>query len=669
MNAQIDEQLDAVNSASKNATKAHLTLLVFVAYAGVTIWSTTHEQLLRGSVVALPLLNVDVPIVSFYGIAPGLLLVLHFNLLLQRMLLSTRLHGFDDALRWSSTSLIERRRELFRLDPYLVTQGLSEDQENIIAWVGVRIAYIISIYVLPVAILLAVQLRFLPAHRFEITSWHKLAICIDVVLLWLFSWKVRSLSAHKSERLQWISRGWPVITTVSLGLFSAFVVLFSFCVAVGPKIPSWWIATNSYLPSSLSSWPDRAVKSVPRALEVSRKTLVKEAPPPELLAVYHQRGESIDSAWLEHAQGLDLTNRDLRFADFERSHLWNADFRDSRLDGAVLLGTTLRGARFTTRETLGGGGVALGGAELRETDFTQAKFPEGDLREAFLVFSDLYDANFPGSDLRKAKLWGTKARITDLRGAALARVEAQGADFIGADLRGADLRGANLMAASLSSAKLQGADLRGAKLQGADFTQAKLNGADLRDAEVFGTKFDMAELTLADLRGITFRDPRVGAKAPIKLGEAYRPYTGHAMYLYNRTLEQFKTRVLEGSEALSLEKVEHQNAIFDTNGPFSLWGNPITPQKYENTLVPALVSFACDDIHIAKGLLWERPDPELEFYDTYPRVLRFEVMGADPILIRRSKALVKGLEKDKCQSLRELPASILVELKEIVTQR
>ena len=66
----VDTQLAAVNSASTTARHVYPTFLVFLAYAAVTIWSTTHEQFLRGSGVTLPLLNVEVSIVGFYAIIP-----------------------------------------------------------------------------------------------------------------------------------------------------------------------------------------------------------------------------------------------------------------------------------------------------------------------------------------------------------------------------------------------------------------------------------------------------------------------------------------------------------------------------------------------------------------------------------------------------------------------
>ena len=518
----------------------------------------------------------------------------------------------------------------------------------------------------PVAILLWLQVKFLPAHIWIITASQRWAICTDLFLLWLFSWYVRPLNIPNPGRLRWFFKRTQALIRVFLGFVATVcIVFFSFEIAVAPKIPLWWYEISRDLPS----WSNRIVLSIPRALEVSRKTLVAEAPPPEVLAAYHQRGESTDSAWLEQSRGLDLTGRDLRLADFERSRLWNADLRDARLDGAILIAAELRGVLFTRREALGGP-VFYSPTVLSEADLSQVNFPKGDLSNALLVFSKLHEGKFPDADLREAKLVGAWARLVDLRGAALARVQASGADFLGADLRAADLRGANLQAADLSSAKLQGADLRGAKLQGADFRRAKLQGADLRGAVVFGTRFDKADLTLADLRGITSQDPRRDTKTLIEGLIQYRPYRATALLQYHHTLKQIRSRLVRGSEAISLQKVEHRGAIFDSGGTFSLWGDSITPEMYESKLTPELASLACDDVYIAKGLLWERPDhPQYERESLLPRVLFFDTLGADPILLRRSAALVEGLETRKCRALQQLSGPSLDELKAFVKGR
>lgn len=121
MSTQFDVQGAAVNSASTTARHAHLTLLAFIVYSAITVWSTTDEQLLRGSEVKLPLLDVAVSIVGFYTIAPWLLLILHSNLLLYVMLLASRLRALEETVL-ACTHPAQRRGELLRLEAFSITQ-------------------------------------------------------------------------------------------------------------------------------------------------------------------------------------------------------------------------------------------------------------------------------------------------------------------------------------------------------------------------------------------------------------------------------------------------------------------------------------------------------------------------------------------------------------------
>jgi hypothetical protein len=65
--------LDAANSASQTVAALHVAFMAFAAYFGVIIWGTTHENLLRIDPVKLPLLDVEVPLTTFYGGVPWLL--------------------------------------------------------------------------------------------------------------------------------------------------------------------------------------------------------------------------------------------------------------------------------------------------------------------------------------------------------------------------------------------------------------------------------------------------------------------------------------------------------------------------------------------------------------------------------------------------------------------
>jgi hypothetical protein len=89
--------LDAANSASQNCATLHLAFMALCAYVMVIVVGTTDLDLLVGKGVTLPLLGVAVPIVGFYAAVPLLVVLVHFNLLLQLRFLSRKLYAFDAA--------------------------------------------------------------------------------------------------------------------------------------------------------------------------------------------------------------------------------------------------------------------------------------------------------------------------------------------------------------------------------------------------------------------------------------------------------------------------------------------------------------------------------------------------------------------------------------------
>ena len=80
--------LDAANKASEKVAALHIAFLAVFTYIVVIAFSTTDMDLLIGKGIKLPVVAVDVFIVGFYATAPYLLVLIHFNLLLELQLLS-----------------------------------------------------------------------------------------------------------------------------------------------------------------------------------------------------------------------------------------------------------------------------------------------------------------------------------------------------------------------------------------------------------------------------------------------------------------------------------------------------------------------------------------------------------------------------------------------------
>ncbi len=93
-----DDQLKSANAASVTARNAWLAFLVLIAYLLVTIAGVTHTDLLLNSPIKLPIVNVEIPLFSFFLAAPFLLLLVHLGLLVQHTALAHKLSRFSDAI-------------------------------------------------------------------------------------------------------------------------------------------------------------------------------------------------------------------------------------------------------------------------------------------------------------------------------------------------------------------------------------------------------------------------------------------------------------------------------------------------------------------------------------------------------------------------------------------
>jgi uncharacterized protein YjbI with pentapeptide repeats len=217
--------------------------------------------------------------------------------------------------------------------------------------------------------------------------------------------------------------------------------------------------------------------------------------------------------------GLDLRNRNLRFANFtkaslshahlDRANLSGATFRSADVEFATFCGATLDDVSL--RAASGRGAEFACGA--RNLDLSSVNFSDGDFRD--VVFARLLIRNLRGANLSDTLFWMSDLETADLSGADLTRADfskasakgarfdsARGTDpvFFGTELTEANfararierpnftsakLRRANLVDASLPRALLAGADLEGANMKGCNFS-----GADIRNTSFKGARYD-----------------------------------------------------------------------------------------------------------------------------------------------------------------------------------
>ena len=90
--------LASANEASGPARNAWLAFLGLLTYLMVTLAGVTHVDLLLNSPVTLPIVNVEIPLFSFFLAAPFLFLLVHLGLLVQHAMLAHKYQHFSAAI-------------------------------------------------------------------------------------------------------------------------------------------------------------------------------------------------------------------------------------------------------------------------------------------------------------------------------------------------------------------------------------------------------------------------------------------------------------------------------------------------------------------------------------------------------------------------------------------
>ncbi len=496
---QIAEKLlGSVNDAANAVSTRFVTFVSVGAYVAVTVASTTHEMLLRASnLVTLPLLNAQIPIIGpfgFYTIAPWLIVLLHSDLLLQLSILGNELARFDqevDRVGEPQRTLLRQRVANFYYVLYLTGGAPSRILHLLSAFITWMTAVMI-----PLALLLWIQIRFLPFHSPRDTWLHRAAVGVDAVLI-LFI-----LLPRLWPRLREIAKtsGWqaPFRQVVSVPIFivlacaaTLFVSLFVATIPQGPGGTSLFaqnmelrervLTANVLSPEDINALRDA------RDPERLREVLAKVMPFQAL------QGRDFRYADLYNAVLPRLDLRSVRTSEGEPAKPLPADCEARRscedppdCEEPGLQRTQLIGANFGWASMQG---AMFDEAILDDANLSWAKLQDGSLNRAHLNRANLVSAKLGNARLESAKLCGA-----DLSGA-----EMSGAGVVHAYLQGASLRGANLAAANLAGADLRGADLSEADLTDANLTGARLQGAALRGAKTRGARFDGANVELADL--------------------------------------------------------------------------------------------------------------------------------------------------------------------------
>ncbi len=497
--------LEAVNNSSDTAHTAWLIFLAIMTYFMIAVAGVTHRDLLLETPVALPIMQVAIPITQFFQFAPVVLVLLHVGLLSQLVLLARKTLEFDHAIRLLETS--ERRTHPLRLElnNFFFVQAIAGPHRSAVMSVFLHGMSWLTLVVLPVILILYIQVVFLPYHDLAITWTQRVALLVDVALLLMIGVFLMRLETSFVQAFVRTTSANPfsfVATVMVLG----FAMMFSLFAATIPGERLDQVTTRLFgtpkhlaerdlrygsglLPTVFNYEGNGALFGVlPRWLVVTDTDLVAD------------KDLSGDEA------SVKLRGRNLKFARLDRSDLHQADLTGAILDDASFAGADLTKARLSCADTnelrLSANRELAKCTSARGTNFARARMSEANLAGADLRGAKFDDARLESAELTDAILAGANFFRASLdRADITGGVQAQGANFLLASMQGADLTGAQLQNATLSNASLQGAVLSLAQLQGAVLQDADLEAGSLHLARLEGADLSGSRITGADFRG------------------------------------------------------------------------------------------------------------------------------------------------------------------------
>ncbi len=496
--------LHAVNESAQAVRNGWVFFLALTAFFFVTVAGVTHQDLLLNSPVALPVLQVGIALKRFFLFAPLILVLVHFAVLLQYAMLARKtraLHGF---LREKEKDGIFRTHPLrLELSSYFFVQAMAGPTRSPILGTFLTAMSWLTLGLFPVALLLFIQIAFLPFHDAVITWSHRIYLVADCLIILSIG-----IFTRFPDRGFWAAL-WGYLTKHSVMFLVTFcgwlaALVFSFGVATIPgywmeqKVMAitgplnWSVAVPDIIdgqddPSQRSGqkfsrqafWPTAYLfEGVPNRISgkatswFSRNILVTDL---DLVPYVDKDRENANEV------SLHLRGRDLTYAYFDRSDLHRADLTGAKLNHASMSETNLSRARMRSTQLIG---VNLEGANLAHANLSFAKFTHANLKNtelqcanlyfATIVDSDLSNAKMPGSNLQNATLQASNLRQANLQGSNMIFTSLQISNFLKANLQGANLSGANLTGTDLSEALLQGSDMGLATTLGTNFRLAKI---------------------------------------------------------------------------------------------------------------------------------------------------------------------------------------------------
>jgi uncharacterized protein YjbI with pentapeptide repeats len=505
----LEEIKKAVEEAASVSGGLWLSYLFTLLYIGIAAGTVTHEHLLLVRPVTLPFLNVELPLLAFFTLAPVVVLIIHVYALMHFRMLGNKATRFDAELRRQFSGDVaathkggvapvgehkDIRDKLRRLLPSnIFVQILAGPPEHRTGFFGkmLKIVAVATLVILPVLVLLLLQIQFLPFHNVGITWVQRVVLFLDILILWPLRPPILTNPdvEHPRRTLNHRSAfGFGLAFVFSLG-----TIWFSFLLATIPG--EWKSGPLSYI---AAIEPATANKLVFGTVGAQTARIIGNWPSNtlRLQGVDIYESLKVDDPkkldWKDYTY--DLHSRRLEGEVFDDAKLGKINLNESHLEGVSLNGAKLRGASLARAHLQG---ASFHGTQLQDAVLLQAQIQDASFNQAHLEGASLILTHLEGASFISAYLQGASLNFARLQGASLYSTQLQGASLIGAQLQGALVFRAQMQGVELNQAKLQGAALVGTELQGAMLAAAELSATDFSTTILWRTawgKTDPASL-------------------------------------------------------------------------------------------------------------------------------------------------------------------------------
>jgi uncharacterized protein YjbI with pentapeptide repeats len=518
----------AVNDTAARTSGLWLSFLSFITYLAITVGTVTHRMLFLANDIKLPLLNAELPLEGFFLIAPVLLLIFHFYLLLQFVALDRRITTYNKAVQYTGLDLGNQVPLRRRLDPFVLVQllaGAPDERTGIMALTS-RLMIVITVVIAPLSVLVLTQLTFLPYHHEAVTWCHRLAILVDLAIVWIV-WPLifrKHRSSHARGRWRFAKWRhvveWRLLSHWRYALVlacSAIMIAFSTLVATYPGET----ADANWLSQTLDQWVTFSIAGERKPLSIALfggPVNVVLGKPRSLFSnvIVVVNDKFVDDDKLDKLERtIVLRGRDLRGAVLFNSDLRKADFTGANLVGAHFDRSRVANAKFECKTTgmkspsdaklvslpwPDDGCTWLQRATFNLADLTGTAFTGAHLDDAQLTFGTLNEASFEDAHMPRAIF-----SFSSLQKSSLKNADLSGAIF------GAPFGNSSLDGASFAGANLGGAVFQNLSLNGSIFDKAKLHATVLANVGLLGSSFEEADLALtlisfSDLRGASLKN-------------------------------------------------------------------------------------------------------------------------------------------------------------------